>query len=214
MAESVSDDNAKTIISEQQEIIDSFRNFYEDKVRNSQEISPESFNIYNDIRKFIEKSDEEIDLFLSNYKDEVLSILKGIEGVLIGQRYSFDEEEDFCNKEYIVAEQNGNHIGSIILYMNKNFPYAIIQEITKFPIPAISDLLGASTQKVNQVLIPEVEKIAKRNMYKYLIVSPIGKQEKILKTYYGFSNMKQDVDYDDYCAAISISTTSQLFKRI
>lgn len=203
MAESVSDDDAKSIISEQQKIIDSFRNFYKDE---------KSFKHYNEIRKFVAKSDEEIDIFLSNYKDKVLSILEGIEGVLIGQKYSFDEKVDFCDKEYIVAKRDGNHIGSIILYMNKGFPYAIIQEITKFPIPAIADFLGANTTKVNEVLIPEMEKIAKRNMFKYLIVSPIGKQEKILKTYYGFINMKRDVDYDNYCSAISISTTPQLYK--
>lgn len=112
---------------------------------------------------------------------------------LINLRNVLSEASVYQHEEgcYTISAYFGSHFyGSICVFLSTNEEsYALIQGITKSLSYSLISYLypgKAPSVRLNEVLIPEVERFCKSRGIDTIYVAPIGKQERILLNYYGF----------------------------
>lgn len=109
----------------------------------------------------------------------------------------YQYEED-C---YTISAYLGRHFfGAVCVFpsSNKEESYVLMQGITKSLSYSLISYLypdQAPTVRLNEVLIPEVERFCKSRGIDTIYVAPIGKQERILLNYYGFKRSKVVPEY-------------------
>lgn len=100
---------------------------------------------------------------------------------IICELYSYDEEGTIAS-----AYLDGHYFGSVAFFQGE---YSMFQGITKSLVYAFIAYFYpelAPSTKLNSILIPFLEDYARSRGVHRLYVAPIGKQEQILKKYYGF----------------------------
>lgn len=108
---------------------------------------------------------------------------------------------DTCNIWLIISTINKYPYGGVFAFQNKNNPNdLLIQGISKFPIIYIFGLLRPDVAtllpKLNSLLIPVVETLARNVRAKRIIVNPYPNQASILEKHYGFTKIdKQNFNH-------------------
>lgn len=97
-----------------------------------------------------------------------------------------------CKRYFIVSYINNRLYGGIFLFWNeKNSDIAFIQGISKSLVPylisAVYPEYNSMVPKLNSLLGPNVQMIAKRLGVKTIYVVPLSNQGKILEKFYGYS---------------------------
>jgi hypothetical protein len=97
-----------------------------------------------------------------------------------------------CNIWLIVSTVNSCPYGAVFAFQNIDRPTDIlIQGVSKFLIPYLFTMikpeLASRLPKLNSLLMPVVETLAKNVGADRILVEPIGKQGQILLKHYGFS---------------------------
>jgi hypothetical protein len=94
-----------------------------------------------------------------------------------------------CNVWILVATINDVPYGAIFAFYNPLQPNDLmIQGISKFLVPNMYAILYPDTKfpRLNDLLVPEIEQLAKHVGVSRIIVDPIGKQGQILERFFGF----------------------------
>ena len=111
---------------------------------------------------------------------------------LLGEQleYFYSEDSD-CNIWAIVAKINGIIYGTIFVFYNPNVSSDIlIQGISRAFIPSLYEILSpgalSNLPRLNSLLFPSIETIAKSVGASKIFVAPIGNQGNILQKHYGF----------------------------
>lgn len=123
---------------------------------------------------------------------------------LLSNRNDYRQKKD-CDVWLIITTINNQPYGAVFAFksMDEQDKNLMIQGISKFMVPGIFSLLQPKYNKLlprlNSILIPEVENLAKYLRMDRIVVDPIGKQGNILEKYYGF----HQIDAIEYpCEAI------------
>lgn len=117
---------------------------------------------------------------------------------IIRTQYEWMKEvdDDNCDVYFIYATLNDLMYGGIFLFHNKqDQSYGTIQEITKYITPLLVSLIYPNIEfkKLNSLLIPAIENLAKDLGIDKIYVQPFPLQAKILSTYYGFKRTYDSV---------------------
>lgn len=168
---------------------------YRESNRHYQGHRPISFRIiddyYEDLELFsldvlnlkISQNDIKNEVNLNSLKDAI---------VIIGEQMSYLESiKTICDIFFIEAKLNEHLYGSIFVFYHKDWPDRImIQGITKYITSLLFVILfpefNKELPKLNSLLDPVIESLARRLGAKYIYVRPIGKQGAILEKHYGY----------------------------
>lgn len=158
---------------------------------------PNEFLI-NKIKEFLLSIDENADLSKLNkpFDIKIRNALREIEDRIRSQKSVLDKQYDDCQNIFVLVYYKNLPIGGIVIFYNMDYrddnevPYIYIQEITKYPVIYIMDILypeyTSHIPKLNSVLDPIIEDIGRELQAEYIYVNPIGKQGDILEKYYGY----------------------------
>lgn len=101
-----------------------------------------------------------------------------------------------CDIWLLVCKVNDIPYGGVFAFRNKNNPNDLMfQGIAKFAVPISYDIFNGDYMKeinypkLNNILVPELEKLAKSLNVKRLTVHALRNQFKILKSFYGFTHV-------------------------
>ena len=128
--------------------------------------------------------------------DDFLEKLVRIRNIIAEQDIYLDEKETNCDIYMITAHVDNDFYGLIYCFYNKKYPnYLMIQGISKTLKYMLSDLLYpkmySKLPKLNSILMPSIESLAKQIGATKIIVAPIGNQGNILNKHYGFNKVKE-----------------------
>lgn len=145
--------------------------------------------------------------------DRILTILKDVRMILDEQLASFHEYGP-CKMWYINSYHNETPYGSIIVYHNKT-NYVMIQNIVKYPIPILVQLLFPEYNKymprLNSVLMDSINTVARDVDADYIYVHPLEEQAEQLEKHYGFH--RTETIWDIPCQTISPTFTKKAYYR-
>ena len=134
--------------------------------------------------------------------------------------YAELEEKD-CDVYLIVAYLDGELYGMVYCFYNAMYPDIILfQGISKTPKYGLWDILDRTKYgylpRLNSVLMPAIESLAKRLGVNKILVSPIGNQSSILEKHYGFRRTnRQSFQYPCHnIAGSKFSAGSYLIKDV
>ncbi len=121
-------------------------------------------------------------------------LLDGMRRVISEQDTYLQKTEPDCDAYVVAAKVNDEPYGAIFAFTNKNSDDLMIQGVSKFIIPMVFSLFrpdeGKILPRLNSLLVPAVEELAKELHRKRIIVIPLRHQGKILQKYYGFYPVK------------------------
>ena len=108
-----------------------------------------------------------------------------------GEQTTYLTQKDLlCDIYVITCKIDDQPYGAVFAFSNKDSDDLIIQGISKFAVPSIFSLMypekTSTMPRLNSILIPEVELLAKKLKKKRIIVDPFGHQGDILQKNYGF----------------------------
>jgi hypothetical protein len=101
---------------------------------------------------------------------------------------------------HVDCKHNGYELGSILVYYNVFKPMMsdgrkglVVQDIVKYPIPYLTQLLfpqyGPYIPKLNNIVEPPINAIADELDLDYIFVRPIGSQGNTLTKHYGYKEI-------------------------
>lgn len=120
---------------------------------------------------------------------------------LINLRNVLSEASVYQHEEgcYTISAYLGSHFyGAVCVFPSSDKNYVLMQGITKSLSYSLMSYLypdKAPSVRLNEVLIPEVERFCKSRGIDTIYVAPIGKQEHILLNHYGFKRSKIVPEY-------------------
>jgi len=144
---------------------------------------------------------------INDFKEKYIKLLKmpkfypifgTIRSILKRQLTFFNsmESESNCMMYRIESLYNDIPYGSVFLFYNskgrddKGRKYTMIQEITKYPIPMLCQLMFENCSKMmprlNSTLMPAIEDLTKKLGAEIIYVQPLNEQAGILEKHYGF----------------------------
>lgn len=112
---------------------------------------------------------------------------------------SYENDTTVRDLYYLLCRINGVLYGSIAVYHVPGTDYLYIIHIAKTWAGIFAELIWTGQfPKLNSLLIPEIETIARNFNAKYIYVVPIGKQGRLLERYYGFQLVRKPVHIEGY----------------
>lgn len=141
--------------------------------------------------------DKHIKVKYSDQEDILLKLAK-VHNLLSEQlQYSSNEHDGFttiennCTVWLVVARINGFIYGATCVFYNPDLsPNILIQGISRSFIPSLLEILKPgileTLPRLNSLLLPVVESIARSMKAPKIYVVPVGKQGDILEKHYGF----------------------------
>ena len=119
---------------------------------------------------------------------------------LLGEQLDYLEDELNCEAYFVYTLINDTYYGGMFAFYNKERPDVLfIQGITKIFSPSIISIYYPEYDKLlprlNSLLEPSIETLAKMLNADKILVVPIGKQGKILKKHYGYRRWTKDIYY-------------------
>jgi hypothetical protein len=144
-----------------------------------------------------------IDIIDSMISSDITKIANAIKNIVYEQLWYIHKFGPNCRAWYILALHNKNPLGGICAFYNPNYEghtkgssYIMIQAITKYTVPFLMSVLDEdyanSLPKVNAVLEPAIEYLAKSLKVDYIYVHPIGTQGRILQQRYGYKKLPSE----------------------
>lgn len=95
-----------------------------------------------------------------------------------------------CEIWFIISKINDQPFGGVFVFHQPNSKEIMIQGISKFIVPTvlsmIDPVLMSKLPRLNSLVMPSIETIAKMIGAQRVVVNPIGKQGDILIKHYGF----------------------------
>lgn len=145
--------------------------------------------LYNDLDK------------IPNYNKNdrnVLTKLFNTRKILGEQLEYITDKEKGCHIWMVTARINRHLYGSVFVFYNPMVSTDVLmQGIARNFIPSLFEILQPGTlqhlPRLNSLLLPAVETIAKSMGSRKIFVAPVGNQGKILETHYGFKEDKNIV---------------------
>jgi hypothetical protein len=125
-----------------------------------------------------------------SFNDKLNSQLQDIQDLIREQLY-YVEHEAPCQKIFIMVFWRDMPIGGVVVFYNSDHPhYIYIQGITKYPIIYLIDTFypqyTSHLPKLNTILDPIIQQIARELGVSYIYVNPVGRQGEFLEKYYGY----------------------------
>ena len=123
-------------------------------------------------------------------EDDLLFLYKV--GKLLSEQLDYlEEREEGCKIWFITAELNERLYGGTFVFWNANLPGRVVmQGISRFFIPTLLNFLypeqNSVLPRLNSIIQPAVETVARIVDAKQIYVFPVGKQGSILVKHYGF----------------------------
>ena len=163
-------------------------NLFEDKLNLDNKIDEISdCELYN---IFLPNREQRTYMYGMSYDDTKENLI----AKLNSHPFSNELRQDYDCKIWIIAAKiNDIPFGAVFAFLN-NSEELMIQGISKFIIPSLLSLiepkLAQKLPKLNNLLLPSVETLARMYNLKLIVVNPVGKQGAILQKYYGFYPIK------------------------
>lgn len=126
-----------------------------------------------------------------------LNTLLGVRSIVWEQTEHFELDSDQCKVYFCLAKVNTLNYGGICAFFNPELNSSIlIQSITHYLASALIKLWlphnAKFLPKLNSLLIPQLETLARNLGVNRIEVVPIAKQKRILQDYYGFVPIAND----------------------
>lgn len=140
--------------------------------------------------------------------DDILKLIFQSRKILSEQlSYIYNDQRSRCNIWMITAKLNGHLYGLTFVFHNPKLSNVVMQGISRSFAASLIEILRPGTlltlPRLNSLLLPAVEALAKNLSINKISVVPIGNQGKILKDYYGFQ-LDNHIEYP--CEIIKDST--------
>jgi hypothetical protein len=156
----------------------------------------------------LEFSTQELNNMRHAYIREMQSITS-----LVNEQKEYAETKSDCMKWFILAMYANKPLGGIFVFYNPktqgHIPessYIMIQAITKYTIPLFLSLIDGNYKnklpKVNNILEPAIEYLAKSLNVDYIYVHPVGMQGELLQKYYGYKPLPNNYHLQRPCTEI------------
>lgn len=170
----------------------------------------------------MEKITKEYDLNINDKK--IHSIIKTIKDMIDSQMEHLKYSSSPCFMYRIESFHNDVHYGSIFVFYdpkNRNDQgekYTMIQEITKYGIPILCQLLFKNYAKyiprLNSVLLPAINDVSRKLHAKVIYVHPLKDQARQMEQHYGF--LKTNYVWEMPCNGIALTfdNTSRYYKKV
>ena len=161
---------------------------------------------------------------ISNTLTGVLEILK-LQKIHFENKYRTDVNNGSCRIFLVEALFGSILYGSVFAFYNSERKIGLpeheglmIEGITKFPIPTITQILfpelTKDIPKLNSLLIPRVEEIVESLGIRTVYVIPLLRQQRILLKYYGFLRVPKGFEIDLPCDGMTQTIYGAVYKDV
>jgi hypothetical protein len=127
--------------------------------------------------------------------------------------YDFGDESD-CKINFLLATIKGVNYGGVFVFSSKA-ESVMMQGITKYLVPILLKFYYPEVEellpRLNSVLLPQIEAVARSEGKRAIYVAPIGRQGYFLETYYGF---KRTNFVDLPCSSIQVGSDEFYVKEL